>query len=373
MTLKKYKFSKELNDEFFGTLRGRVNNYFKSQKKSKYGNAEMVIKTLVMFSLFLIPFGLLLSGMFTSPWIIILIWVVMGVGMAGVGLSVMHDANHGVYSSSRVLNKWLGYSMNLIGSNATIWKIQHNVLHHAYTNIDGADDDINVSAILRLSPNQELKWVHQFQHIYAWAAYCLMTLLRTFVSDFAKLFRYRKMGLLKSGSAFSMEIVKLTLWKLFYISYILVLPILILPVSPWLILGSFLLMHFVTGFILAVIFQTAHIMPNTLFPLPDDKGTMENSWAVHELITTTNFAPKSRIFSWFIGGLNYQVEHHLFSDVCHVHYKKISKIVAETAEEFGLPYNSQRTFIGAIIQHGAMLKELGKQKAGLNSSLLQRA
>lgn len=367
MSFTKYKFSKELNDEFFGTLRGKVNAYFKEANHSKYGNREMVIKTVVMFSLFLVPFGIMLSGLITSPWIIVLLWMVMGLGMAGVGLSVMHDANHGVYSKNRSVNKWLGYSMNLIGSNAMIWKIQHNVLHHAYTNIDGADDDINVSAILRFSPNQEVKWIHQFQHIYAWAAYCLMTLMRTFVSDFTKLFRYRKIGQIKEGRPFIREVVKLSLWKLFYFSYILVLPMILIPVSPWLILLSFILMHFVTGFILAVIFQTAHIMPNTLFPLPNEKGSMENTWAVHELITTTNFAPTSRIFSWFIGGLNYQVEHHLFADVCHVHYRKISGIVAETTKEFGLPYNSQRTFISAIIQHFAMLKELGRQKVAVNT------
>lgn len=283
MTFTKCKFSKELNEEFFGTLRSRVNTYFKANQKSKYGNKEMVLKTLVMFSLFLVPFGLMMSGLILSPVLIILLWTVMGIGMAGVGLSVMHDANHGVYSSNRQVNRWLGYSMNLIGSNATVWKIQHNVLHHAYTNVDGADDDINVSAILRLSPNQKHRWIHRFQHIYAWMAYCLMTLLRTFVSDFVKLHRYKKMGLLKGKNSYAREMFKLCAWKIFYIGYILVLPIALLPVSPWLIVFSFLIMHFVTGFILAVIFQTAHIMPSTVFPLPDQEGTMENSWAVHEL------------------------------------------------------------------------------------------
>lgn len=320
----------------------------------------MVIKTVVMFALYLVPLGLMLSGVFTAWWVIVPLWIVMGTGMAGVGLSVMHDANHGVYSSSKRLNKWLGYSMNLIGSNAMIWKIQHNVLHHSYTNIDGADDDINVSGILRLSPNQKRRGIHRFQYIYAWFAYGLMTLLRTFVSDFTKLFKYRKMGLIKPGRPFGVAFVKLSLWKLFYVGYILVLPMVLMPVSPWLIVLCFLLMNFVTGFILAVIFQTAHIMPNTVFPVPDEQGTMENSWAVHELITTTNFAPSSRVFSWLIGGLNYQVEHHLFADICHVHYRKISKIVAETAKEFGLPYNTQRTFLSAIWQHGQMLKTLSR-------------
>lgn len=362
MSTTKCRFSRELNDEFLSTLRERVNTQFKAVKESKYGNLEMVLKTVLMFSIYLVPLAIMFSGIVVSTGGIILLWVTMGIGMAGVGLCVMHDANHGVYSSNKNVNKWLGYSLNLIGSNAMVWKIQHNVLHHSYTNIDGMDDDISVSAMLRLSPNQERKWIHQYQHIYAWLAYCLMTLTRIFVTDFTKLFRYRERGLVKPGRSFNISLVKLVAWKVFYLAYILALPIILLPVSPWLILVCFVLMHFVTGFILAVIFQVAHIMPDMRFPLPDDNGTMENSWAVHELITTTNFAPRSRIFSWLIGGLNYQVEHHLFADVCHVHYKGISKIVEQTTTEFGLPYNSQRTFLNALVQHGVMLKELGRGK-----------
>ncbi|HEY9115353.1 MAG TPA: fatty acid desaturase, partial [Bacteroidales bacterium] len=156
------------------------------------------------------------------------------------------------------------------------------------------------------------------------------------------------------------ELKQIILWKLFYYSYILVLPLLLVPVSPWLTLLGFVTMHAITGFSLSIVFQTAHVMPDNIYPLPDNDGNMENNWAIHQMLTTSNFSPKSRIFSWFIGGLNYQVEHHLFANICHVHYKDISKIVVETAKEHGVPYRTQRNFMLALWNHYKMLRHLGR-------------
>lgn len=360
MSLTKCKFSGENADEFFATLRKRVNTYFKDNNISRYGNIEMALKTTLMFSLYIIPFIVLLTGAVVSTAGVVAIWFIMSLGMAGIGLCVMHDANHGVYSPNQWVNKALGLSMNMIGSNAFIWRIQHNVLHHTYTNIHGADDDIGVSNLLRLCPTQKAQFFHRYQHVYAWFVYGLMTMARGTFSDFEKFLRYRKIGLIKDTRTYRSEFFQFFVWKVAYFAVMLALPIYLLPVSPWVIVGSFIMMHFITGFILAIIFQTAHIMPEVEFPMPDQDGVVNTSWPVHELATTTNFAPKSRIFSWFIGGLNYQVEHHLFSDVCHVHYKSISKIVKQTATEYGLPYYSQPTFIGALGQHAVMLKSLGR-------------
>lgn len=350
----------EKNAEFFSTLRNRVNNYFQQNQKSKFGNTNMTVKAVVMFSIYLVPFILLLTGLFTSPWLIILLFMVMGLGVAGIGLNIMHDANHGVYSKSSKLNKWMGYTMNLIGSNSTVWKIQHNVLHHTYTNIQDADEDIEtIPFLLRFSPHQKRTWIHRFQHFYAWFFYGLMTIMRVLVSDFTKIFKYKKSGFFKSDAEFRKEFMRLILWRVFYFSYIVVLPIVLLPVSPWLLILSFFIMHYIAGFILAIIFQTAHVMPSTEFPLPADNGKIDSSWAAHELATTTNFSPKSRWFSWLIGGLNYQVEHHLFANICHVHYRDISIIVKQTAIEFGMPYKTEKSFFSALWSHFKMLKQLG--------------
>ncbi len=361
LSVQKPKFPRETAQvAFYRTLRQRVNDYMKSEGASRYANSNMVIKTILMFALYLVPLGLLLSGAFVAGWQVFLLYVVMGLGMAGIGLNVMHDANHGAFSRSKWLNNALGASMNLIGSSAFVWKLQHNVLHHSYTNVDGADEDISIPFLFRFSPNQPRYWFHRFQHWYAWFFYGLMTLYRTFFSDYNKLVAYRKQGLIPDKKAYRREWIKLVAWKSGYYLATLILPLVLLPTATWVVLLSFFVMHFMTGITLAFVFQTAHVMPTSEFPLPDDEGKMEQSWAIHELVTTTNFAPRSRVLSWLIGGLNFQIEHHLFANICHVHYPKLSPIVARTAQEFGLPYYTQPTFAHAIVAHLRMLKQLGR-------------
>lgn len=362
MSFIKAKFSHEQNAEFFTTLKKRVNQYFQTSNVATTGGKKMIYKTIFMFALYLTPYILLLTGLFQAPLVILLLWILMGFGMAGIGLSVMHDANHGAFSRNKRVNEILGYSMNFIGSNAFIWKIQHNVLHHSFTNIEGQDEDIHMPGILRFSPHQKRYWFHRFQHIYAWFLYGLMTMLRLFVSDFTRAWKYKSMKLV-TDAVFRKELARAIAWKLFYFAYILGLPILLMPEHAGIFILSFFVMQFISGFILAIIFQTAHVMPNCEYPLPDENGRIENSWAVHEMLTTTNYSPRSRIFSWFIGGLNYQVEHHLFSHISHVHYKDLSRIVKETAEEFNVPYNSEKNFLVAVWNHAIMLRNLGRHDA----------
>ncbi|NNF02704.1 MAG: acyl-CoA desaturase [Bacteroidia bacterium] len=313
-----------------------------------------------MFAIYLGPYFLMLSGIVTNPAIVFALWILMGLGMAGIGLSVMHDANHGAYSEKKWVNKLMSYSMNLIGANSQIWRMQHNQLHHTYTNIEGMDDDINTPGILRFSPNAKLHWVHKYQYIYVWFLYGLATLSWTTTKEFGQAIRYNNLGLIKSKAEFRQLFSRLVLIKVLYFTYTLVIPLIFFPYSALLIAMSFIAMHFVAGFIISLIFQTAHVMPDCSYPLPAESGNIDNTWAIHELQTTSNYAPTSRIFSWFIGGLNFQVEHHLFPKICHIHYKGISKIVASTAKEFNVPYNTQRTFLSAIWTHTKMLHSLGK-------------
>lgn len=359
MTFNKPKFSHEQNAEFFTTLKERVKTHFQQNHLATTGDNRMIFKTIFMFSMYLVPYFILLFGSIDSTLGIIALWVLMGFGMAGIGLSIMHDANHGVYSKNKRLNTLMCYTMNLIGSNAFVWKLQHNVLHHSFTNIEGADEDIHMPFVLRFSPHQKRLWFHKFQHIYAWFLYGLMTLLRVFVSDFNRLKAYKEMKLIPNNKVFKKELRVSIMWKVFYLIYILGLPILLNPQHAGIYIGSFFIMHFICGFILAIIFQSAHVMPSCEYPLPNDAGKIENNWAVHELITTTNFSPKSRWFSWVIGGLNYQVEHHLFSNISHVHYRALSKIVRQTTEEFGLPYKTEKSFVSAVWNHAKMLRALG--------------
>src|SRR5688572_5465521 len=357
------KFSSQRTD-FFSTLNQRVNEYFKSNNISRYGNNQMRIKTVFMFTLFFAPYVLMLTETVTHGWAMFGLCILMGTGIAGIGLSVMHDANHGSYSNKSWINNFVGYSLNVMGAGAFNWKVQHNVLHHTYTNIHDVDEDISPRGILRMTPHSEWKAIHKFQHIYAWFVYGLMTLVWVILKDFVRLIRYHKDGMVKKQKAdIRKEWTILIATKLIYIGYILVIPMMVLSITWWQWLIGFVAMHYVAGFILAIIFQPAHVIDGTEFPMPDESGRMDNSWAIHQLHTTTNFANNSTFFSWYVGGLNFQVEHHLFPNVCHVHYKKISTIVKATTKEFGLPYKSERRFIDALVGHGRLLKRLGKRPA----------
>jgi len=337
-----------------------VNAYFTTGMISRHGNIEMVVKTIVMFLLYFVPYFLIVTEIATSPLLLIFLAVVMSMGLSGIGLSVMHDANHGAYSKRKWVNTVLGYSLNLVGANAFNWKIQHNVLHHTFTNVHEEDEDISPRGALRLSPHAEWKWAHKFQHFYAWFLYGLMTITWMARKDFVQLIKYQKQGLIKKNKASATrEWMILLLTKGVYVGYIFVIPLVFTALAWWQILIGIFIMHYITGFILAIIFQPAHVIDGTQFPLPDSENALENNWAIHQLLTTTNFGNKSKWFSWCVGGLNFQIEHHLFPSVCHVHYKKISKIVEETATEFKIPYKSATSFYQALKSHAKLLRELG--------------
>ncbi|GGK29609.1 fatty acid desaturase [Yeosuana aromativorans] len=356
------KFSRTIDSDFSKTLRSRVNLYFNTNNLSRHANANMMVKTVVMMFLFFVPLILLSTGLVTTTWLLFTLYIISGLGMSGIGMDVMHDAIHGSYSKNKKVNTLLGYTFNLIGANASVWKIQHNVLHHTYTNIEHADDDINTPFFLRFSPHAKYHWSQKFQHIYIWFFYAISTLFWITAKDFVRLKRYKTMGLLKNKDQYRRELLKMAIWKLFYYSYALVLPLFMVPLSWWLIILGFLCMHLITGTLVSIVFQIAHIMPANDFPLPNEEGMMKNEWYRHQFATTSNFAPKSKLLFWLIGGLNYQVEHHVLPDVCHVHYKKLTKIVSETAREFGMSYHVKQSMFQAILDHVKMLRLLGKEE-----------
>ena len=347
--------------DFSSTLNKRVNEYFKSKGIARQGNTTMYVKTVVMFLLYFVPYALIISNTVQSTAGLLGLVVVMGLGLAGIGLSVMHDANHGAYSSKKWVNDVVGYSLNLLGAVSYNWKLQHNVLHHSYTNVHDVDEDISPRGALRLSPHSEWKRGHRYQFIYAWFLYGLMTIVWIMYKDFSRLYRYQKTGFLaaQKGNA-TREWFILILTKLIFVGYAFVVPLVLTSIAGWQIVLGILMMHYIAGFILAIIFQPAHVIEGTEYPLPDESHTLENNWAIHQLLTTTNFGNRSKWFSWYVGGLNFQIEHHLFPNICHVHYSEIAPIVKSTAEEFGLPYKSSRTFISAIAGHARLLKELGR-------------
>jgi linoleoyl-CoA desaturase len=362
MSFKAVRFPRETGD-FFKVLKGRVDSYFEDNQISRNADWRMVSKTIFMLALYFIPYVLLVTNSYTSLWVFFGLWAVMGFGNAGIGLSIMHDANHGSYSKTPWINDFIGKTIDIVGGNAINWKIQHNVLHHSFTNINDMDEDISRTKLLRFCKHQDQKSAFKFQHLYAWFLYGLLTVSWITTKDFQQLIRYKKKGLIAGqGRTFAGVLTELIIMKILYYTYMLVIPYYVMDISFGYVLAGFFMMHFICGLTLGLIFQPAHVTPDMDFPLPNDMGDMENSWAIHQLRTTTNFARENRLFSWYVGGLNYQVEHHLFPGICHVHYREISKIVEQTTSEYGIPYHSNPTFVGAVWQHAKMLKKMGHQK-----------
>jgi len=360
---KTIKFSRVDSAKFFRTLNKRVNAYFKDNNVERTGNWKLYVKTIVMFSLFLTPYFLLLS-IDMPGWAQLLLTIVMGVGMAGVGMNVMHDGNHGSFSKKKWVNKVMGSSIYILAGNVYNWQVQHNVLHHTYTNIHGHDEDLEAGRILRFSKHAKWYKHHRFQHYYSIFLYGLLTFNWALTTDFLQMKRYLKRKL--SYGEFpnpKLEWTKLVITKLIYLSIWIILPLLILDIVWWKVLLGFFVMHYTAGVILSVVFQLAHVIDEADMPLPDQTGTMKNTWAIHQLFTTVNFSTKNKIVNWFTGGLNHQVEHHIFPHISHIHYTKISKIVKETAQEFNLPYNEYKTTRKAVIAHFRYLKEMGMRPA----------
>ena len=360
MSYNNVTFAKDHNEEFYKVLRKRVSEYFKTKNISRHANASMVIKTIVMLTIYIAPLVLLLTVSMPIG-LVLLMWCIMGIGMAGTGLSVMHDANHGAYSKNDKVNKAIGKVLVILGGNDVNWKIQHNVLHHTYTNITGLDEDIEPpEALLRFSPNKRRTALHKYQHIYAWFFYGLMTMFWFISKDYKQAKRYKKMGLIESQSiTYKNHWITIIVGKIIFAFMFIVLPIWLCD-APWFIsILGITIMLFISGLTLGAIFQPAHVVPTSNYPMPDSSGNIDADWAVNQLYNTANFAPKARLFSWYVGGLNYQVEHHLFPNICHVHYRKLAAIVKETALEYKLPYHSYKTFAGALIEHTKMLYNLG--------------
>ena len=361
MEIKAPTFSRLDQNQFFRTLNKRVNDYFKENNLKKTGNWKLHLKTIIMFTLLFAPF-IAIFFIPVSIWIYLLASVVIGIGMAGVGMNVMHDGNHGSYSTKNWLNKIMGGSIYILAGNVYNWQVQHNVLHHTYTNIPGHDEDLDAGRVIRFT--KEAKWYsfHKFQHYYSIFLYGLLTINWCLTTDFKQMGAYLKRKLSYGNTPNPKTLwTGLVISKIVYFGFWIVLPLIFGTASWWVILLGFFIMHYTAGLILSVVFQLAHIIDDTINPLPNENGEMENTWAIHQLFTTVNFAPKNWIVNYYTGGLNHQIEHHIFPNISHIHYDKIAEIVKQTAAECNLPYHEFKTTRAAIASHFKHLRELGRK------------
>lgn len=352
--------SDDIKQKQFGIdVKKKVKAYFKEKEISTKGDFRMVAKAIILILVYIAPFIILLTTPVNAAVAFLLV-ILMGMGEAGIGMSVMHDAAHGAFSDKNWVNNLFGSTMFLLGSNIFNWKVQHNILHHTYTNIYGYDQDIETKAVLRLCEHAPLKKIHRFQFIYAYFLYGLMTLSKL-ITDIGQLIGFNKLRITKEqGRDPNKEILKLVITKILYFSLIIGLPIWLTNFTWWQVLLGFTFLHLTAGMIMSTVFQMAHVVEGTKQPIPNKDGVINNEWAVHELLTTSDFARNNLFLNWYIGGLNFQIEHHLFPNICHIHYRKIAPIVQQTAQEFGFDYNLKPTFFAAFISHARRLKALGK-------------
>lgn len=335
-----------------------MQQYFTENKIKPTGNASLYFKAILLTTLYVAVYVHLVF--FTpAPWWAILECLLMGGLTAALGFNVMHDGSHGSFSSNPTLNRIAGnLTINILGASGIMWNNKHNIIHHTYTNIDGVDDDIEIKPLLRMCKTQKKYFIHRYQHIYVWFLYTLLLIVWLFVSDYTKYFR-QKVGdvPIKKMSAFD----HFAFWfaKLGYAFMMIALPIYMVGFTSWLI--GFLVFTLFAGFILSVVFQLAHTVEETAFPVPEgDSNRIENEWAIHQIQTTANFATKNKLLSWLVGGLNFQIEHHLFPKISHIHYPQISKIIKQTCQEFNIRYIEHRRLRHAIASHTNYLRKMGE-------------
>jgi len=341
---------------FRKTLNERVNAYLRDNNLPARDVPAMYVKTAIMLAWWLGTYLLLLLGHF-PPLINVLLCIVWAFSIAAVGFNVMHDANHGGYSSHPRINKLFSLSAEMLGMSGFRWRVKHNVWHHTYTNIAGYDDDVEAFGLMRLTPREAWKPLHRAQAWYFPVIYSFIGfdfILRDFMMAFTgksdENHVYPKMSALD----------KIIFWggKLFYVTIMFVLPSLVFPF--WQVLLGFFIVMLTVGLVIAVVFQLAHISGEADFPEPiGDPLHIENEWAIHQVQTTIDFAPRNPVLSWYIGGLNYQIEHHLLPHVCHLNYPHLAPIVRQTCEEFGIQYHVAPTWRKAFGNHWRELRLLG--------------
>jgi len=347
-------------DDFRRTLRQRVDQYFAQTGRRPRDSRRMYLKSALVLGVLGLSYALLVFG--ATTWWTALPWaVLLGFSLAAVGFNVQHDGGHRAYSDRPWINALAALTLDLLGGSSYVWARKHNAIHHSYTNIAGHDDDINVGLLGRLSPSQRRRKWHRFQHWYLWLLYGLLPIKWHLYDDFRDVVTGR-IGPHRLARPRGRDLATFVGGKAVFFTLAFGLPWLLHP--WWTVLVFYGVVSFVEGVVLGVVFQLAHCVEEAEFPLPrPDTGRMAASWAEHQVQTTVDFAPRSRLLCWFVGGLNFQIEHHLFPQICHVHYPALAPLVQEACREFGLRYAVHATFRAGLASHFRWLRRMGRTQA----------
>jgi len=340
-------------DTFFARLKEKVDHYFEDKNTERTGNIRLLMKSSVQIFSALALYSILVF-LPLAPGLAIPLAVLLGINLAMLGFNIMHEGGHQSFSKHAWLNSVAGYALNALGGNIYFWKVKHNINHHTFTNIEGIDSDIDVRPFMRLHPSQSLLRIHRYQHIYWFVLYSISYMVWVFYEDFLKYFRGKIAVHMKPMNLPLKEHVVFWVTKISYVFFFLVLPIVMLG---WLkALLGFLIVSCVCGLFISIVFQLAHIVESNEFPLAKK---IETDWAVHQVNTTSNFGTSSKLLFWMLGGLNFQIEHHLFPKISHIHYPQISRLVKETCKEFNIAYHEYASMTQAFSSHLFYLRKMG--------------
>ncbi len=338
-------------------LKRRVQQYFEDNNIKETGNFNLYFKAALMLTAFA---AIYIHLVFIQPawyWSI-LECVVLGGIISAIGFNVMHDGSHGSFSERKWANKLAAYSISMLGANHFMWNMKHNMIHHSFTNVDGVDDDIEVGVLMRMAPTQKYYKLHRFQHVYFWVLYMLLYIFWIFFSDYRKYFTQR-IGEVPIRKMTWREHTAFWMVKIYHAAVFIVIPIIAVGWLAWLV--GFLTLSLVAGLILSIVFQLAHTVEHTQFPVASvEDNKLPDEFAAHQIKTTANFATKNKLVSWLVGGLNFQIEHHLFPKISHVHYPAISEIVKSVCREYQLQYIEYPTMRRAVVAHVRFLRQMGR-------------
>ena len=346
--------------DFLKVLRQRVDEYFTTTGKPLRDCPQMYVKTAIIFSWFVASYALLVFFAATW-WQAIPLAVSLGLAMAAIGFNIQHDGGHQAYSNHNWINKLSALTLDLLGGSSYTWNRKHNSMHHTFANINGHDDDINIGFLGRLAPDQKRLKFHRLQHFYLWVLYGVMAIKWQVYDDFRDVITGR-IGGQPFARPKGWDFVVFIAGKLLFFSVAFVVPMLVCGVGPTLLFYT--VAAFVQGVTLSVVFQLAHCVEEAEFPLPEaGTGRIDNTWAIHQVETTVDFSRKSRLLAWYVGGLNFQIEHHLFPRICHINYPAISRLVEETCIECGIKYAVHPSFFAGVASHYRWLQRMGKPTA----------
>lgn len=354
---------------FHEELVRRVDAYFVETGLSTRDAPGMALKTAVIVAAVIVFYSLLVFGAATVGQALACS-AALAVALGGLGFSVAHDGNHGAISARPWLNRLMGMAYDAIGASSFVWKWKHNTLHHSFPNIPELDEDIERQPLFRLTPAQTRLRAHRFQFLYAWALYGLLVVKWQLVSDFRDVFR-GKTGTHPFSSPKGSELALFCGGKLLFALWAFGLPAFFHPLQT--VICFYLVTAAILSLIMCTVFQIAHCYEDAgTARLDPETRSIDREWAKHQIEASADFCRGNALLSWYVGGLNFQIEHHLFPAVSHVHYPAISRIVERTCSEYGVRYTAFGTLREAVASHARWLYKMGLAPSRLAASTAER-